>query len=73
MIIDLPTLQPIAEDRLEVEDSCLRQAPEMIVVLLLPLFAPDLSDPPQVLVADVTLRLAVGEAPNPGPFAGCDG
>ena len=73
LIINLATLQPVAEDRLEAEDCRLRQTPTMIVALTLPLFAPDLSDPPQALVADVTLRLAVGVAPNPGPFAGRDG
>lgn len=41
LIINLPSLQPIAEDRLESEDCRLRQAPAMIVALSLPLFTPD--------------------------------
>src|SRR5687767_2398399 len=69
LIVNLASLQPIAEDRLEAKDCCLRQAPAMIVALPLPLFTPDFSDPPQVLVASVTLRLAVGVAPYPGPLA----
>jgi len=73
LIINLLRLQPVAEDRLEAEDLCLRQAPAMIVALPLPLFAPDSSDPPQVLAADAAPRLAVGVAPNPGPFAGQGG
>lgn len=44
----------------------------MIAALSLPLLAPGLPDPPQVLVADVTLRLAVGVAPYPGPLTGRD-
>jgi len=46
LIINLASLQPIAEDRLEAEDLSLRQAPAMIVALTLPLFAPDFSDTP---------------------------
>jgi hypothetical protein len=69
LIINLASLQPITEDRLEAENCRLRQTPTMIVALPLPLFAPDFSDPPQVLVAGVTLRLAVGLAPYPGPLA----
>jgi len=72
LIINLASLQPIAEDRLETEDLCFRQAPAMIVTLALPLLAPDLSDPPQVLVAGVTLSFAVGVAPYPGPLARWD-
>src|SRR5215475_7744648 len=41
----------------------------MVAALTLPLFAPDFSDPPQVLVADVALRLALSVALYPGPFA----
>ena len=73
MIVDLATLQPIAEDRFEAEDLCLRLTPGMIVALTLPLFAPDCSDLPLVLVVEVALRLSVSVAPNPGPFAGQDG
>jgi hypothetical protein len=68
LIINPASLQPFAEDRLEAEDRCLRQAPTMIVAFSLSHFTPDFSDPPQVLVAGVTLRLAVGMAPNPGPL-----
>jgi hypothetical protein len=46
LIIDPASLQPIAEDRLETEDLSLRQAPAMIVALLLPVFTPDFSDAP---------------------------
>ena len=46
LIINLASLQPIAEDRLEAEDLSLGQAPAMIVALALPLFAPDFSDAP---------------------------
>jgi hypothetical protein len=46
LIINLASLQPIAEDRLETEDLSFRQAPAMIVALSLPLFTPDFSDPP---------------------------
>jgi hypothetical protein len=66
LIINPTSLQPIAEDCLETEDLSLRQAPAMIVALSLPLFTPDFSDAPQILVAGVTLRLAVGMAPYPG-------
>jgi hypothetical protein len=38
LIINLASLQPIAEDRLEAEDLSLRHAPAMIVALSLPLF-----------------------------------
>ena len=69
LIINLASLQPVAEDRLEAEDCRLRQTPAMIVALTLPLFAPDFSDTPQVLVADVTFRLALSVAPYPGPPA----
>ena len=69
MIINLASLQPIAEDRLEAEDCRLRQTPAMIIALTLPLFTPDFSDQPQILVARVALRLAVGMAPYPSPFA----
>ena len=69
LIINLASLQPVTEDRLEAEDSRLRQAPTMIVALPLPFFTPDFSDPPQVLVAGVAPRLAVGVAPYPGPLA----
>ena len=41
----------------------------MIVAIPLPLFTPDFSDPPHVLVAGVTLRLAVGVVPYPGALA----
>jgi hypothetical protein len=44
LIINLASLQPIAEDRLEAEDLSLRQAPAMIVSLSLPLFTADSSD-----------------------------
>ena len=46
LIINLASLQPIAEDRLEAEDLISRQAPAMIVALPLPLFTPDFSDAP---------------------------
>jgi hypothetical protein len=46
LIINLASLQPIPEDRLETEDGRLRQAPAMIVTLSLPLFTPHFSDPP---------------------------
>jgi len=35
LIINLASLQPIAEDRLEAEDLSLRQAPAMIIALAL--------------------------------------
>jgi hypothetical protein len=66
LIINPASLQPIAEDCLEAEYCHLRQAPTMIVALRLPLFMTDFSDPPQVLIAGVTLRLAVGVVPYPG-------
>src|SRR5262245_4316297 len=69
LIINPASLQPIAEDHLEAEDSRLRQTPAMVVALQLPLCTPDFLDPPQVLIAGVALRLAVGVAPNPGPLA----
>jgi hypothetical protein len=56
LIINLAGLQPIAEDRLEAEDLSLRQASAMIVALPLPLFTPDFSDAPQILVS----HMAVG-------------
>jgi hypothetical protein len=46
LIINLASLQPIAEDRLETEDLSLRQASAMMVALPLPLFTPDSSDAP---------------------------
>jgi len=46
LIINLASLQPIAEDRPETEDRRLRQSPTMIVALPLPLFTPDFSDAP---------------------------
>ena len=48
LIINLASLQPIAEDRLETEDLSLRQAPAMIVALPLPLFAASFSDAPSL-------------------------
>jgi hypothetical protein len=46
LIINLVSLQPIAEDHLEAEDCRLRQVPAMVIALSLPLFTPDFSDPP---------------------------
>ena len=46
LIINLASLQPIAEDRFETEDLSLRQTPAMIVAFPLPLFTPDFSDAP---------------------------
>jgi hypothetical protein len=46
LIINLASLQPIAEDRLETEDLSLRQTPAMIVALPFPLLTPDFSDAP---------------------------
>jgi hypothetical protein len=46
LIINLASLQPIAEDRLETEDLRLPQTPAMIVALPLPLFTSDFSDAP---------------------------
>lgn len=40
----------------------------MIITLLLPLFATDLPDPSQVLIARVALRFAVGVMPDSSPF-----
>jgi len=45
----------------------------MIAAFTLPLLAPDSSDPPQVLVPGLSLRFAIGVAPNRRPFAGRDG
>jgi hypothetical protein len=41
----------------------------VIIALELPLLAADFSDSSQILVPDLTLRFAVGVAPNHGPFA----
>jgi hypothetical protein len=51
LTINLPTLQPIAEDRLETEDLCLHQAPTIIAVLTLPRQAPTMSDHPVSAIA----------------------
>jgi len=46
LIINLASLQPIAEDRPEAEDLSFRQAPAVIVALPLPLLTPDFSGAP---------------------------
>jgi hypothetical protein len=58
-----------SEDGLDAEDGRLRHTPTMMVAPAPPLLDPDLSDPPHVLVADVTIHFALGVAPNPGSFA----
>jgi hypothetical protein len=60
----MPSLQPIAEDRLEPEDRGLRQASAMITPLPLTLLAPDSSDAPQILVT----RMALGSCVCAPPY-----
>jgi len=69
-IINLATLRPIAEDRLEAKDLSLRPNSGDIAALILTPLAPNFSDPPQVPVASVALRLAVGVGLNPWPSSG---
>ena len=58
-----------SEDGIDAEDGRLRHTPTMMVAHALPLIDPDLSNPPHVLVADVTIHFALGVAPNHGSFA----
>ena len=48
LILYLPGLEPITEDRFEAEDCRLSSSPTMVMTLLLPLLAPDFPDPPQI-------------------------
>jgi hypothetical protein len=50
LIINLPNLQPIPEDRHEAENLSLSKTPAMAVALPLILFTPDFSYLPQVLI-----------------------
>ena len=69
LIINLATVRPIAEDRLEAKDLSLRPNSGDDSRSLPPL-APNFSDPPQVPIASVALRLAFGVGPNPWPCSG---
>ena len=73
MIVDLPSLRPVAEDRLEPEDLCLRQAPATLAALTLPLLAPDFSDPPQVLITRMAFGFCICAPPDPRAFVWRDG
>lgn len=53
-------LGAVAEDHFEAEDGRLGQAPAVVAGLALPLFAPDLAHPAQVLVARVALDFGRG-------------
>src|SRR5437764_7163777 len=59
----LPRADAVAEDRLDSKHLRLGQTPPMIAHFLLPLFAPDLPDAPQVLIADQPLLLTIAVLP----------
>jgi len=59
----MPSLQPIAEDRLELEDRGPRQASVMITTLPLALLAPDPSGAPQILVTRMAPGFCVCDPP----------
>ena len=58
-----PRADPLAEDRLHPKHLRLGQTPPVIAHFLLPLFAPDLPDAPQILIADQPLFLAIAVLP----------
>src|SRR5436305_5062462 len=60
----LPRADAVAEDRLHPEHLRLRKTPPMIADFLLPLFASNLPDAPQVLITDQSLCLTIAMLPD---------
>src|SRR5437763_9263681 len=58
-----PRADPLSEDRLHPKHLRLGQTPPVIAHFLLPLFAPDLPDAPQILIADQPLLLTIAVLP----------
>lgn len=63
LFLDLMCLQVVSRDGLEAEDRRFRQASMMIVALVFSSLALYFVDAPQVLIAHVTLSLAVAILP----------
>jgi hypothetical protein len=61
---NLPCAEAVAEDRLDAKHLRLGQTPAMIADFFFPLFAPDLPDAPQVLIANQPLLLTIAVLPD---------
>jgi hypothetical protein len=55
----------IPKDHLNAEDCRFGQAPTMVAALALPLRAPNLTNSPQILIADLALGFPIAVLPNP--------
>src|SRR5690349_2032506 len=60
----LPRADAITEDRLDAKHLGFGKTPAMVAHFLLPRFAPNLPDAPQILIADQPLFFAVAMLPN---------
>src|SRR5438132_12366191 len=64
LVLDLPRLKPVTEDRLVAKDRRLSQTAPMIMARALPLCAPHLPDAAQVLIPDVSFSFRVAVLPD---------